>query len=280
MMRLGGPVFVDTQDPVELAKAHRKLGYGAAYCPSIDIEDEDRIRAIREAYAKENVIIAEVGAWCNMMDPDETKRRENLERVCKHMALADEVGACCCVNIAGSFNPDSWYGPHPKNLSQDAFDLAVENVRHVVDSVKPKRSAFSIETMPWAVPDCAESYLKLIRAVDRPAFKVHLDPINLVNCPERYYSTGDLLDECFDKLGPWIVSCHAKDIHMGDELTMYIKEVCIGAGVFDFRRYLTRLSQQETDIPLMIEHMHGEEEYTVARQHVQKVAGELGLTFN
>ncbi len=279
-MRLGGPVFVDTQDPVELAQAHRKVGYGAAYCPKVSIEDKDRIRAIRDAFAKERVLIAEVGVWCNMMDPDETKRRENLQRVCEGMALADEVGALCCVDIAGSFSPDLWYGAHPKNLTGEALDLAVENARHVIDSVKPKRSAFSIETMPWAIPDSPDSYLQLIRAIDRPAFRVHLDPVNLVNCPQRYYHTGELLDECFDKLGEWIVSCHAKDVRMGEELTMYLKEVRIGLGVFDYRKYLTRLSQHNRDIPLMMEHMNGEEEYDLARQHIQQVAGQLRLQFD
>ena len=30
-IRLGGPVFVDAKDPEQLARAHRKLGYAAAY---------------------------------------------------------------------------------------------------------------------------------------------------------------------------------------------------------------------------------------------------------
>ncbi len=279
-MRLGGPVFVQTDDPAELAKAHRTLGYGAAYCPSASIEDKDRIRAIRDAFEKENVVIAEVGVWCNMMDPDDEKRRHNMGRMIKGMALADEVGACCCVNIAGSFNPDMWYGPHPKNITKEAFDLAVENARHIIDSVEPKRSKLTLETMPWAIPDSADSYANLVRAIDRPAFAVHLDPVNLVNCPKYYYRTGDLLDECFDKLGQWIVSCHAKDVYMGEELTMYIKEVRVGTGVFNYERFLTRLSKMDRDIPLMMEHMSGKEEYDLARVHIQKVADGLGLKFN
>jgi len=279
-MRLGGPVFVQTNDPAELARAHRETGYGAAYCPPASIDDKERIRAIEDAFAKEDVIIAEVGVWCNMMDPSEQKRRENIGRMIKGMALADEVGARCCVNIAGSFNPDIWYGPHPKNITKEAFDLAVENARHIIDSVKPKRSKLALETMPWAIPDNADSYLDLIHAIDRPAFAVHLDPVNLVNCPTHYYRTGDLLDECFDKLGKWIVSCHAKDVFMGEELTMYIKEVRVGTGVFDYKRFLTRLSQLQDDVPLMMEHISGKEEYDLARRHIMSVAEELGLEFN
>jgi hypothetical protein len=32
-MRLGGPIFVKSDDPAVLAKAHRDLGYRAAYAP-------------------------------------------------------------------------------------------------------------------------------------------------------------------------------------------------------------------------------------------------------
>ncbi len=124
-MRLGGPIFLKSDDPPELAREHRRLGYSAAYCPSARVEDTDRIRAIRTGFAAENVAIAEVGAWKNMLDPDAPKRAENLKYVTERLALAEAVEARCCVDIAGSFNPTVWYGAHTKNLSQAFFDATV-----------------------------------------------------------------------------------------------------------------------------------------------------------
>ncbi len=167
-IRLGGPVFLKSEDPGELAREHRRLGYSAAYCPQATLAETERIRAIEQAFAKENVVIAEVGAWKNMLDPDPAKRRENLSYVTERCALAEAVGARCCVDIAGSYNPTVWYGPDPKNLSQEFFDATVENCRHILDSVKPKRTRFTIEMMGWNLPDGPDSYLKLIRAMDRP----------------------------------------------------------------------------------------------------------------
>src|SRR5205823_3415511 len=69
-VRLGGPIFLKSDDPAELAREHRRLGYSAAYCPAANVDDGGRIRAIREAFAAEGVVIAEVGAWRNMLDPD------------------------------------------------------------------------------------------------------------------------------------------------------------------------------------------------------------------
>ena len=141
-IRLGGPSFAKTEDPEELALAHRKLGYRAAYCPGVSLKDTDRIKALREAFAKHDVVIAEVGRWCNLMDANPEKRRQNLETVTEGLALAEAVGALGCVDIAGSFSPTSWFGPHPDNLSQKYFDAAVENARKIIDAVKPKRARF------------------------------------------------------------------------------------------------------------------------------------------
>jgi sugar phosphate isomerase/epimerase len=122
-IRLGGPIFVKSDDPAALAREHRRLGYSAAYCPDIaTLEDAKLLEQIKRAFASESVLIAEVGAWKNLLDPDPQKRRENLDYVSQRCALADAVGALCCVDIAGSFNPTSWYGPDPKNLSREFFD--------------------------------------------------------------------------------------------------------------------------------------------------------------
>src|SRR3981081_3766434 len=80
-VRLGGPIFLKSDDPAELAREHQRLGYSAAYCPAVTLKDTDRIRAIAKAFAAENVVIAEVGAWKNMLDPDATKRKQNVDYV-------------------------------------------------------------------------------------------------------------------------------------------------------------------------------------------------------
>jgi sugar phosphate isomerase/epimerase len=278
-IRLGGPIFSDSQDPEELAREHRHLGYSAAYCPNAVVTDTDRIRAIQTAFAAQNVVIAEVGAWKNMLDPDPAKRRENQAYVTERCALAEAVGARCCVDIAGSYNPTVWYGPDPRNLSEEFFDATVENCRRILDTVKPKRTKFTIEMMGWNLPDGPDSYLRLIKAVDRPAFGVHLDVCNGVNCPARFYDNKSFIKECFDKLGPWIVSCHAKDLQWITELNVHFLEVVPGRGQIDYATYLTQLSRLPQDAPLMLEHLKTPAEYDEGRRFIQKTAGQLGLRF-
>jgi sugar phosphate isomerase/epimerase len=278
-VRLGGPIFLKSSDPAELAREHRRLGYSAAYCPGAKVGDAEHIAAIRNAFAKEDVVIAEVGAWKNMLDPDEGKRRENLNYVRERCALAEEVGARCCVDIAGSYNPTLWYGPDPKNLSREFFDATVANCRQILDSVKPKRTKFTIEMMGWNLPDGPDAYLDLIKAVDRKAFGVHLDVCNGVNCPTRFYKNTEYIQECFAKLGPWIVSCHAKDLQWITELNVHFLEVIPGRGQMDYKAYLGGLAKLPVDAPLMLEHLNTAEEYEEGKTYIRKVGAEIGVEF-
>src|SRR5205085_1681465 len=80
-IRLGGPIFLKSDDPRELAREHKRLGYTAALCPRAKAADSARVREIEKAFAAEDVVIAEVGAWVNMLDPDAARRRANIDYV-------------------------------------------------------------------------------------------------------------------------------------------------------------------------------------------------------
>jgi sugar phosphate isomerase/epimerase len=191
--------------------------------------------------------------------------------------LADRIGTCCCVNISGS-RASKWDGPDAHNLTQETFDIIVETTRSIIDEVKPKRTYFTLETMPWAYPDSADSYLRLIKAIDRKRFAAHLDPVNLVNSPRRYFNSGQLIRECFSKLGPYIKSCHAKDIILEKRLTTHLSETRPGLGGLDYETFLKELSKLP-DTPLMLEHLENQEQYRQAADHIRVVAKKAGLSF-
>ena len=279
MIRLGGQgVPCPSDDPKDLARAHREFGYSAAYCPGCKLDDKERIKAIIDAFAAEDVVIAEVGAWGNQIPPDEAERQKKFENVCERLALADEVGARCCVDYLGTPVPNSQIGPHPDLVGQWGFDMAVEVVRKVLDEVKPTRAKLTLEMMQWMPPDSAEQYLELIRAIDRPGFAVHLDPVNIIVSPRMYYSTGEVVKRCFDLLGEYIVSCHAKDLALRDTLALHLDEVPMGTGNMDYRVHLTELDKLPQTPPLMLEHLKAEQ-YPAARDHILGLGEELGLTF-
>ena len=271
-IRLGGPVFKKYNNPGDWIKALKELNYKAAYCPVNPGSDSGKITAYKNAAQKADIVIAEVGAWSNPIDPDDVKSKAALEKCIKSLQLADEIGANCCVNISGSRNPEKWAGPHKDNLTPETFDLIVETTRKIIDAVKPKNTFYVLETMPWAYPDSVDSYEKLIKAIDRKQFGVHFDPVNLVISPQVYYKNGEMISEAFKKLGPNIKSCHAKDILLlEDELTPHLPEVRAGLGNLNYGVFLNELAKLN-NIPLMLEHLKSEEEYDQAAQYIRKVA--------
>lgn len=272
-MRLGGPVFGDVSTPQLWAAAVQGLGYRAAYCPLDADADDARVSAYANAAHEADIVIAEVGAWSNPISPKEEIRRAAITLCQKQLDLADRIGARCCVNIAGS-RGEQWDGPHPDNLTAETFDLIVETVRVIIDAVQPKRTFYTLETMPWAFPDGPNSYLDLIRAIDRPAFAVHFDPVNIVSSPQRYFDNAAFLRDCFARLGPWIKSCHAKDIALTPRLTVHLEEVRPGLGGLDYPTFLRELRLLNPEIPLMLEHLPNAAEYVLAAGHIRAMAAE------
>ena len=276
-VRVGAPVFFSDADPEQWAAEARKK-YRAVYAPNVSLDDKDRIKAVLEAVQKHDLVIAEVGAWSNMLQSDPVKREETLQHVIRCTVLADELNAKCCVNIAGSFSTQYWDGPDRRDLTREYFDATVENVRKVLDTAKPKRTKFSLEMMPWALPDSADSYLKLIRAVNRQGLGVHVDICNLINSPEKMWNTTGIIHEVFDKLSPWITSCHAKDIRWVKASAVQFAECALGEGNIDYAAYLRRIATHpDKDLPLMVEHMPDEATYDRCREYLLKTADENRL---
>ncbi|MDI6827220.1 MAG: TIM barrel protein [Armatimonadota bacterium] len=275
-MRLGGPVFGDWSDPEKWAMAVRARGYRAAFCPLDANAPNDTIQAYKEAAKKADIVIAEVGAWSNPLSPDEATRRNAFEKCIAALALAEEIGARCCVNISGS-RGDQWDGPHSLNLTNETFEMIVETVRAIIDAINPKHTFYTLETMPWMYPDSSDSYLSLIKAIDRRAFAVHFDPVNLINCPEKYFTNGALIRDFVAKLGTYIKSVHAKDIFLTGELTVHLQEVRPGLGNLDYHIFLSSLANLDPDLTVMLEHLNNDEEYRLATEYVLNTMVELNI---
>ena len=164
------------------------------------------------------------------------------------------------------------------NLSDQAFEDTVKAVQIIIDNVRPTSAKLVMETEKYVFPDDPDLYRRLIKAVDRPAFGVHLDPVNIVSSPKLLYTNGKFIEECFAKLGDYIISCHAKDVMTVDHYPYHITETYAGNGVLDYDTYLTELSKLPADVPLMIEHLNAEQ-LPKAVDFLLLKAQEVGVSF-
>lgn len=276
-MRIGGEIKRPYSSPEEWIALVKEMRYSTVLCPIDSSAPSDVRRLYRECAERNDVVIGEVGVWRNTLSQNDAERRQAMDYAKAQLQLAEEMGARCCVNIAGNRGEGPWDGFSAVNYAEDTFALIVDMVREIIDAVKPKNTFYSLEPMPWMTPDSPEEYLRLIKAVDRPAFAVHLDYVNMISSPRRYFDSIGFITECFRLLGPYIKSIHAKDVIMDNAYTTIIHEVMPGKGVLDYTRILPLAEALGKDTPVFVEHLPDWESYCEAAAYIRSNAQKAGI---
>lgn len=259
-MRLGTSSPLKHKTPEEWADNQVKLGCAAVVFPLSCNDEEHKIAAYKAAADKAGLTIAEVGIWRNAMASDPAERAANMDYCVNQLRLADMLGARCAVNVAGAFGP-RWDGGYRDNFTKEAFDATVRMVREIIDRADVKNTYFTLEPMPWMIPTGPREYLRLLEAVDRDRFAVHLDIINMINSAERFFHADAFIEECIDLLGTRIKSCHIKDVHLSESYTLRLEECGPGDGEFPLRHYAEKLNETDPDMPVILEHLNTDEQY-------------------
>lgn len=278
-MRLGGSVFYKGTDAEEYALAHVKKGFGAALCPEwISLDKPSELQKFKDVMNKHDIKIAEVGAWCNPMHPDKKQAEKNIQYMIERLRLAEELEAATCVNILGTKQKETWFGPHEDGYTEDFFKEAVEVSRYIIDTVKPQRTKLSFEMMPYYFLDSPEAYVTFLNAVDRKEAAVHLDICNTMNHPKRFFENRKFIKETFTLLKDNIVTMHLKDIALKeDSLTVAFDEVLLGTGGIDYPVFMEEAAKLSADTPAMLEHLETEEEYDKAAEAAVNFAKSIGM---
>ncbi len=267
-MKLGIAMTLPHISPEQWAEKHKNAGLSAVVFPCNHKAETAEIDAYVKASKDYDLTIAEVGAWSNPMDLDPEARSRNFD-YCRHqLELAEYVGACCCVNIAGAKGP-VWDGGYPDNYTEETYWEIVDCVQRLIDSVKPQKTCYTLEPMPWMHPDSPEDYLQMVRDIQRDAFGVHLDMVNMISSPQKYLFNQKFTNDAIAMLGPDIKSCHIKDMVLESSLTVSLKEVPCGEGGFDLKNYMDQLDKLDSDLPVIIEHLNQEEAYYQAIRYLQ-----------
>ncbi len=276
-MRLGTSSPLQHSSPEEWASNQLKLGCSTVVFPVQSNEPTDRIDAYKKAADKADLSIAEVGIWRNALSQDPSERKANFDYCVEQLRLADYLGARCAVNVAGAFGP-VWDGGYKENFTDEAFKKTVSMVQEIIDSANPKNTFFTLEPMPWMVPTGPDEYLKLLDAVGRYRFAVHMDIINMINSADRYFHADEFIDECASKIGKYIRSCHIKDVHLDSRYTLRLEECGPGEGEFPLRHYVQKMHELDPEMPVILEHLDTDEQYIKHMNYLKEVLDGLYKT--
>ncbi len=267
-MKLGTSSPLKHSGPEDWAKKHRSLGLEAINFHLTCKDDEALIDEYVKCAKDEGLKIAEVGVWRNTLSVDEDIRKEAIRYAIGQLELADRIGAGCCVNILGARGP-IWDGAYKDNYSDEAWKLGVKVIREIIDAVNPKNTYFTIESMPWMIPDGPDEYQKLIELVDRDRFAVHLDVFNWMTSAKRYFYNEDFVDECFEKLGKLTKSVHLKDVKLEEGYTLHLRETYPGDGGINIYHLIEKALSYDADMTFIVEHLNTDEEYLRSVKYVQ-----------
>lgn len=269
-MRLGVSTAFSHENGKEWAQKHKALGLGAVVFPLDYTASNEKIEEYVLAAKEADLVIAEVGVWKNVIAKDPKEREEAIKYAIGQLALADRIGARCCVNIVGAAAGSRWDGGVKENYSEATWQKIVSSIQQIVDAVKPKKTKYTIEPMPWMVPSSPEEYIHLLKDIDREEVGVHLDLVNMIHCPERFFFQEEFMEKCFSLLGEKICSCHLKDIRLKEEYTFQLEEVACGEGSLNIELYAKLAQSQDDEMPMIIEHLENDQQYIEVLKYVQQ----------
>lgn len=268
-MRLGIQHVLPHRSPEEWADELVEMGLRATKFPVDYKAPMELIDAYVKAASDRDILIAEVGVWDSPFLSDKRAAARAREACIEDFRLADYIGARCCVNVSGAFGT-KWDFCYPENYTKEAYEKNVEWIRYLIETVKPTRTCYTLESMQWMLPSSPEETLRIIRDVNSPHFKAHMDICNFVNDPYKYTHVDSLIDHEFDLIGEHIVSCHLKDIIMEELSTVHITEVIPGEGKMNIPHYLQRIEALgDDDMPVLLEHLPDKASYEKGLRHVR-----------
>ena len=132
--------------------------------------------------------------------------------------------------------------------------------------------------------DSPKQYAKLVRAVDRKMFGVHLDLTNMLRQPREIYQAGKIVEECVRLFPDKIISSHIKDARLvRPAITTLIEEAVPGQGEVDLTPYIRELAALPRTVTMMMEHLKNEEEYLMGMRFIRDTVQEgdiAGVTGN
>lgn len=270
-MYLGISSSLEHNSPQDWAAKHVALGLKCVNFPVDYTVGREKYMEYKKAADDAGLLIAEVGVWRNTLAADLDERAKWIDYAVNQLKMADEIGANCCVNVVGTPYGPRWDGGYRENFSSELWEMAVKMIQQIIDTAKPEHTKFSIESMPWMIPSSPDEYLQLIKDVNRAQFGAHLDVVNMITTPHRFFFNDVFLRECFSKLNGKICSCHLKDIRLKEEYTFQLEECACGQGSLNLPLFAQLATEQNEKMPMIIEHLHSDKEYIESVKKVREL---------
>ena len=202
---------------------------------------------IGHSFSKENVQIAVLGCYINMIHPDGTERQNQLERFKEHIRFARDFGCSIVGTETGSVIPNLGYTQ--ENYGEESYQEVVKSVRELVQEAEKFGVIVGIE---GGINHPIHNPVKMKRLLDDiPSnnLQVIYDPANFIN-HINFDQQEEVMAEAIALFGNRIVVLHAKDFIIENDK---VKMVPVGTGQLNYDFLFKHLKKQKPFINILIE---------------------------
>lgn len=203
------------------------------------------------AFEKEDVKIAALFGYYNLVDPDEKRRRQGEARMELLLRNWKRLGCPIVSTETGTFNAKSEWLESPENDTEEGYQKCRQALERWTRLAEQTGAVLTIECYWRNVIGSIERAERLLKEIHSPALKLVMDPCNFFR-PQDLPQMKPLLKSMFERLGPQIAIAHAKDVKASPKGTDL---PAAGKGVLDYPLFLQLLAELGRPMDLILEHL-------------------------
>jgi L-ribulose-5-phosphate 3-epimerase len=202
---------------------------------------------IRKAFSAENIEIAVLGCYFNMIHPDQTERRYGIERFKEHIRYARDFGCSIVASETGNVNAEIFYTE--ENFKEEPFQEVVTSVRELVEEAEKFGVIVGIEAGVNHPVYSPKTLKRLLDSVSSNNLQVVFDPVNFLTI-DNYQHQEDVFQEALELFGDRIAVFHAKDfIVEGDRVVT----TAVGKGLLNYDFLFPLIKAKKPYIQIIME---------------------------
>ncbi|MEO6299875.1 MAG: sugar phosphate isomerase/epimerase [Paracoccaceae bacterium] len=233
-----------------------------------------KAKTVRDTFRAENLPICCLSGYTNIIHPDLTHRKANVDRLKELLRSARSFGTPYVISETGTYNTESEWMSDPKNKSEEGFETCRKVISELAQVAYDHGAQFLLETYVNNVVGSVEETVRMFAQVDHPGLGLLMDPTNYFE-DHNIDSMDKVLNQVFDTLASKVKIAHAKDVarakdssekhaDIGDDDALAshtfrgVGAIALdapGMGVLNYDLYLQRLAEKCPNIPVIIEHL-------------------------
>ena len=233
---------------------------------------QDEVLRVQHAMHATGLVCAQANGWYEcLINQDPAIRAEGVRGHQALTRMGRALNAHCVYVRPGSHNPRGHWWHHPKNHTQETFDVLVASCKQIARTAEQEGMTLAIEGHVSSTLDTPQRVRDLLDGVGSAALKFSMDPVNFVGTVADAHDTSRVINALFDVLGRDTVILHAKDCALQDGHVVHIDEVLLGTGTLNYGLLLGRLAKECAGAWVLIEHL-GDELVPLAREAIVRLS--------